>query len=441
MSTAARSDAEVVEALEQEGAVRPEMPWRRMASFASLPLISLVSSVVIIPIIASVSGATGWAAVALGQALGSGVATVLQYGWGFTGPTLLARMSPAERPRLLWVSILSRLVVAAVLVPVAAVIAAVLAPEGRAFLSAGTVVALSTFGLSAFWYFVATGRAGQAARYETIPRLVVVSVTAVVVVLTRDPIYYPIVFLAGQLLTLGWLTVRLSDVSLSRETWGVAFGVLRNRNQRAGAGTDAVIAVSQAVPTSIMAAVAPGALAVFTAGDRIQKLAQSGIQPLFNAFQGWVSEVPRSQMASRMRLAVVATATTGAIGGALFAIGLPLVDGALFSGQISVRYTVSIPFGVALFLYALTSAINFNVLAPAGRTGAIFRSTVAGGITVVVAISVLPAEFGVAGAAWAVVLAQVAVLCVQLSTYRRRRRGIADGSPHPAAAIPEVDVV
>src|SRR3954447_19508845 len=111
MSTAVRSDEGAVEALDTPAA-GPAMPWKRMASFASLPLISLVSSVVIIPIIASVSGATGWAAVApggaggaVGQALGTGVATVLQYGWGFPGPTLLARTAPADRPRLLWVSI------------------------------------------------------------------------------------------------------------------------------------------------------------------------------------------------------------------------------------------------------------------------------------------------------------------------------------------------
>lgn len=441
MSTAARSESSAVEAPDGEDD-RAAMPWRRMASFASLPLISLVSSVVIIPVIASVSGATGWAAVALGQALGTGVATVLQYGWGFTGPTLLARTAPDGRPRLLWVSILSRLMVAAVLVPLTAGVAAYLAPDGRGLLSAATVVALSTFGLSAFWYFVATGRAGLAARYETIPRLAVVSVAAVVVVLTGDPMYYPIVFLAGQLVTLVWLTLRLSDISFARETWAAAVDALRNRNQRAGAGTDALIAVSQALPTSIMAAVAPGALAVFTAGDRVQKLAQSGIQPLFNAFQGWVSEVPRTEMAGRMKLAVAATTTAGAIGGLLFAVGLPLVDGVLFAGEVAVRYPVSVPFGLALFLYALTSSINFTVLAPAGWTGVIFRGTAVGGIVAVAAVSVLPEQYGAAGGAWSVVLAQVAVLAVQLHACRRMARGrVAEEVPHPASAIPEVDIV
>jgi O-antigen/teichoic acid export membrane protein len=396
------------------------MPWRRMISFASLPLISLVSSVAIIPIIASVSGATGWAAVALGQALGAGAATVLQYGWGFTGPTLLAPMGPADRARLLWVSVLSRFLVAAVLLPCVGVLAAVLAPDGQAFLSAATAIALSTFGLSAFWFFVGTGQAGQAAKYETIPRLVVLSLAAVAVVITGDPIYYPAVFLAGQLLMLAWLTRRLSDISFSRQTWLAA--LLALRTQRAAAGTDAVIAVSQSVPTGIIAGIAPGALAVFAAGDRLQKLAQSGIQPLFNAFQGWVSEVSPREMGGRMRLAVAATSTAGAIGGTALAVGLPLVDAVLFAGHIEVGFAVSIPFGIALFLYSLTSSINFNVLAPAGRTGHIFRSTALGGLISVIGMSLLPREFGAAGGAVAVVLAQIATLAVQVHGCRRVAR-------------------
>ena len=65
----------------------------------------------------------------------------------------------------------------------------------------------------------------------------------------------------------------------------------------------------------------------------MQKLAQSGIQPLFNAFQGWVSEAP-ADAAARMRLAVGATAACGALGGARVRVGLPLLDGLLFAGEV-----------------------------------------------------------------------------------------------------------
>jgi O-antigen/teichoic acid export membrane protein len=410
---------------------RPPLPWRRVSSFLGLPLISLLGSLALIPVIASVGGAPGWAAVAVGQALGGGAATVLQYGWGFSGPTRMVPLSPIDRARLLWVSMLSRLIVGAVLFPAAAAAAALLAPDGFRLLAALTAVALATIGLSALWFFVGTGRPGQAARYETVPRLVVLLVAAGVVLLTQDPVWYPVLFLGGQALTIGYLCHRLGVVSLSRETWVAAVRILRE--QRAAAASDVVFAVMLAVPTSILAAVAPGAVATFAAGDRVQKLAQSGIQPLFNAFQGWVSEAP-GDAAARMRLAVGATAACGAVGGVAFAVGLPLLDDLLFAGEVSVGYGVSVFFGLSLALYALTSAINFTVLAPAGLTRTIFRSTAVAGAVVVLGASVLPLLFGAVGGAASVAAAQAAALAVQVPSWRRVMRATAPPGTHSGPA-------
>ena len=165
----------------------PSAPARRVARAAcpgggcppssGCPLISLLGSLALIPVIASVGGAHGWAAVALGQALGGGAATVLQYGWGFSGPTRMVSLSrarprpaavgqhpvPADRRRR----------------PVPGHRARrppLLAPDG--FRAAGRADRGRPrhLGLSALWFFVGTGRPGQAARYETVPRLVVLLV-------------------------------------------------------------------------------------------------------------------------------------------------------------------------------------------------------------------------------------------------------------------------
>jgi hypothetical protein len=416
---------------------RATLPWRRLSSFAGLPLISLLGSLTVIPVITSVAGAQGWAAVALGQAIGTGVATVLQYGWGFVGPTLVVGMDAPDRARLLWVSTLSRLVVAAVLFPLAAGAAAVLAPDGRGLLAALTAVALGTWGMSAYWFFVGTGRPGQAARFETVPRLVVQLAAALAALLTHDPIWYPVVFLTGQVATISWLTARLGSISFSRRTWAQALGALRA--QRAAAATDAVVATVTSLPTSILAAVAPGALAVFAAGDRVQRLAQSGIQPLYNAFQGWVSEAPRGDLTGRMRLAVAVTGGAGVVAGTALAVGLPVVDRYLFAGQVQVAPAVSVLFGAALAVWSLTSSITFDVLAPAGRTREIFGSTAVGGLVAVVAIASLPPVLGAAGGAAAVLAAQLGTLAVQVAACRRGVAGAARaavGRPAAPAAAP-----
>jgi O-antigen/teichoic acid export membrane protein len=396
---------------------RAVVPWRRVGSFTGLPLISLVGQLSLIPVIASVGGAQGWAAVALGQALGGGAATIMQYGWGFTGPTRLAPLPQHDRGRLLWVSILSRLIVAAVLLPLTAAVAAALAPQGHRLLAGLTSVALAMMGMSALWFFVGTGRPGQAARYETLPRLLTLLLAALVVLVTQDAIWYPVLFLAGQLVATTWLVSRLGVVSLGRRTWAEAFGALRSH--RTAAATDVLFAIGQAVPTGILAAVAPGALATFAAGDRVQRLGQSGVQPLFNAFQGWVCEATGNGAAARMRLAVATTGACGLAGATGFAVGLPLVDHLLFAGEVTVGYGVSVFFGLSLALYALTSSINFTVLAPAGLTGDIFRSTAVGGLVVVLAISTLPHHFGAAGGAASVAAAQAAALAVQFPAWRR----------------------
>ncbi|MCZ2846984.1 hypothetical protein [Modestobacter sp. VKM Ac-2978] len=392
-----------------------------MTSFAGLPLISLLGSVALIPVITSVSGAQGWAAVALGQALGGGASTVLQYGWGFVGPSRLVPLSAHERGRLLWTSVLSRLVIAVVLVPLVAVAAVFLAPDEHRLLAALTAVAMSTFGMSSLWFFVGTGRPGHAARYETVPRLAILLLAALVVLLTWDPLWYPIIFLVGQVIAISWLVHRMGVVSLDRRARSDVRAVLSQ--QRAAAATDVVFALTLALPTSIVAAVAPAALPVFAGGDRVQRLAQSGIQPLFNAFQGWVSEGPRADLAARMRTAVAVTGGCGALVGLAFAVGLPMVDGVLFAGEISIGFGVSSCFGLALALYALTSSINFTVLAPVGLTRLILRGTAVGGVVVIVGVSVLPHALGALGGALAVASAQLSTLLVQLPVVRRVLRG------------------
>ncbi|MPQ99420.1 hypothetical protein GB931_16140 [Modestobacter sp. I12A-02628] len=416
---------------DEAGAARPRMPWARVTSFVGLPLISLLGSVAVIPVISSVGGAPGWAAVALGQAIGTGVATVLQYGWGFVGPTLVVGLDGPGRAQLLWVSTLARLLVGAVVFPVGAVAAALLAPDGYAVLAALTAVALGTVGLSAHWFFVGTGRPGREARYETIPRLAVQLVSVVAVLVTRDPFWYPAVLLCGQLVITATLTRRLSEPSLSRRTWSQAWGSLRT--QRTSAATDVVVAVVNSAPMSILAAVAPGSLAAFAAGDRVQRLAQAGVQPVYHAFQGWVSETADLARGRRMRLAVTSTGTAGLLAGTAIGLGLPVVDRWLFAGAVAVDPRVSLLFGAALASWAVVSAVTFDVLAPLGMSRTILASTATSGLLTVAGVAVLAPSWGAAGGALALLLAQLGALVVQVTSLRRGSTRDAGGAGTPSA--------
>ncbi|MCO7221265.1 hypothetical protein [Klenkia sp. PcliD-1-E] len=345
------------------------------------------------------------------------MATLLQWGWGFVGPTLAVGLDAGGRARLLWTSMLSRALVGAVLLPAGAALAASTGPPGYRLLTALTAVAIGMLGMSAYWFFVGTGRPGQAARYETLPRLAVQLLSAGAVLATGQLLWYPAVFLVGQILTIGYLTNRLAAVGWRRGQWAAALDALRD--QRASAATDLVVATAATAPISVLAAVAPGSLAVFAACDRVQKLAQSGIQPLYNAFQGWVSEDGLGGGRRRMQLAVGTTSVAGLVAGLVVAVGLPVVDSALFGGAVQVGFQVSVLFGAAFAVWALVSAITFDVLAPSRRSGVILVSTLVGAGLALAGMSVLPRTYGAAGGGFAVLAGQVGSLVVQCAALGR----------------------
>jgi hypothetical protein len=392
------------------------IPWRRLLSFAGLPAMAGLAPLPLIPVVTSAAGGQGWAAVALGQSLGAGAATVLGYGWAYTGPSRLWETAVDQRARLLWTSTLSRLLLATVLFPLTAVLAAALAPTGEGHLAALTALAFATFGLSGFWYYVALGRAGLAAKYETVPRLGALLLGGAAVLVSGQAVYYPLLLLAGQIAALAWMNVQIGAPSLSRAAWGAAFRELGK--QRAAAGADVLAAAQHAVPSAVVALVAPSSLIAFASGERLLRLAQSAVQPVFNAFQGWVTEARGAHRRQRMTRAMHLAGAVALVAGVSFAITLPLVDHWLFAGQVSVHPAVSALLGAALALFTVTTSVSFFVFAPNGRSRAVVRSAVAGAAVGLAGLLTLSPLAGALGAAAALAAGQLVTLGRQVPVWR-----------------------
>jgi len=73
---------------------------RRLTGFTLLPLLSLVTPFLLMPVIARVAGGGGWSSVVAGQAVGTFGATVVFWGWNVVGPVQAARAETAPATAL-----------------------------------------------------------------------------------------------------------------------------------------------------------------------------------------------------------------------------------------------------------------------------------------------------------------------------------------------------
>jgi len=96
---------------------------RRLVGFMLLPAIAAVSPLIVLPLISREAGPGGWASAIAGESIGTFAAIVIGYGWPAIGPALISIASGIdERARLYRESLVVRLLLAAVSIPVLGVV-------------------------------------------------------------------------------------------------------------------------------------------------------------------------------------------------------------------------------------------------------------------------------------------------------------------------------
>src|SRR5213595_2003531 len=100
----------------------------RLSGFTVLPLLSLITPLLLLPVISGFVGGSGISSVISGQAIGTFAATVLMWGWNVDGPVAVARStSAAGRSKVYLQSMRTRLLLLALVLPATAAIAALVA--------------------------------------------------------------------------------------------------------------------------------------------------------------------------------------------------------------------------------------------------------------------------------------------------------------------------
>lgn len=263
---------------------------RKLVGFGSLPLLSAVAPLAILPVIARTGGPDAWIAIATGQSVGVVAATVLGFGWSVTGPPQVARASIPVRRQLLRDEVRSRVVLAGPVLLLAVLAASLLAtPSGR-LLSVSMACATAPAGLSGAWFCVGAGTPGLIARYEALPRVLGIAASALLIWGTGVLVVYPALLLlttvCGSVLLhrrLGLGLRMATDAPESRQPLSTVM-----RGQARGAAIEVSGSAYTAAPVLIAGQVLTTGVVGYVSGDRLYRLALYVVVVVGNALQSWL---------------------------------------------------------------------------------------------------------------------------------------------------------
>lgn len=412
--------------------------YRRISGFTVVPLLSILSSFMLLPLLARYGGAEGWVSLAIGQSVGGFAAILIVFGWTLIGPKRVAGKSPLEATGQYWISLVQRSAVAVVAIPLAVVVSAALSPAGHIQLSVGMALAASLAGFSPAWFWVGSGTPRSMVVFEAIPRLVSTLTAFLALLVTQDLRWYPILLIVSTLLGYVWFSLRV----LSRDTlrsYPLRFIFGQFKSNILPALTVLTSGAYTSITVSLVTAVTPlRASTEFVSGDKLYRLGTQAIAISGNAFQGWVSEHEDAGVSKkRMRSAVYLNVALGLAGGLGLALIGPWFSALLFSPELAVGGPVMACFGLAYFWLSVNSALGRLVLTPLDLNKAVFASTVAGAVVGVPGILFGASQHGALGAAVAVATAEFVVTAIQLGAlaiYRSQRARVESAPSHEPVA-------
>lgn len=344
----------------------------RLAGFTLLPLLALVMPLVLLPILRSLVAAEGWSSVMAGQSIGTVAAVVILWGWNVDGTVRIARATtPDARAAAYGSSVSTRLLLSAVVLPVALGVAALVARPGFEGPSAAMALGYALAGFSPAWYAIGAGRPLLLGLYDTLPRFLATIASAPLLVVTGSLWWFPGLSLAALAASLAIFGARhaagaswwprslrdtLGELGAQRHTAAISL------SGQVYAQTPGPIATATAVTPAL--ALAAGQLA---STDTLYRLGLFSAVALGNAFQAWTLEPGAADRRRRQLAALAAHAVLGLAGLAILVALGPVVSPWIAPDAAAATAPYCLAYGLAFaFLSAATPLIR-NLLIPADR--------------------------------------------------------------------------
>lgn len=381
--------------------------------------LSAVVTLISIPILVGSVGADSWAALVVGQAVGTGAAVLIGFGWGTTGPTHIARAQPDLRRTIYLESFLARILLS---VPIlsAAVVITLFVARTVPVEAAANALGYGATGLLSGWYFTGVSRPYMFLLLDTAPRVLGAGL-GIAVVAAGAPLGWFLGsqlagIVAGILLSTLFITGRKSppDGRLSNRNPRIVL-----REQSHGLVIAIVAASISSIPAVLVSTLAPASLPAYALCDKLLRFGTTAFAPIVQFLQGWVPRSSIAETQARVRRAFYSGSSLAVIGGIGFLVLAPFLAKFLSSGKVFPPPLMFLAFSIALVLMVVAQITGLVCLLALDRAHKLaFYSTV--GVLVTLPAVFFGALFwGGTGAAWMLAIGEGVSLLPQLLLLRR----------------------
>lgn len=398
---------------------------RVVGGFALPVILSALIGFVTVPALIAGVGQEQWGLIYLAQVVGQIGGVAVAFGWGVTGPAMVAAAPVAARVPLFRQSLIIRAALFAVTAP-AAIAVLLLLTRGDVGLAVLGGIAYLLPLLGGGWFFIGEGSPSRLLLWDAIPGLTGTIAGAIAAVLTGSPE----LFLLCQGLGYVLAVVLTAAVILRRDGEGKQHREEPRRwsevlqEQRPAVVTSATATLYAGLPVIAVTWFIPQLQSTFSLAHLLFRYCTIAFTPIQQFFQSWVP-ADAAQLRGRIRIAGLISAGISVVAGILLAVLGPVVAALLSAGDATraagVTWALTTPFGVALAAVCASSVVGLACLVALGRTRDVAISTVVGA-SVGAPLILLAAWSGQPVlVAWAFAVSEIAVTSVQLVALRRHR--------------------
>ena len=402
----------------------------RTGGFAAPMLSSAVIGLISIPVVISSTNSSAWASIAVGQSVATLFGVFVSFGWGTTGPNLVARCPAPMRPQLYFDSLVTRLYLFIFVLPVAASVAFVLNATYPQLSTLACIAAVIPY-LGASWYFVGQAKPLSLFLRDFFPQAVGTMIGLASLSVTRDGLTLVYCQIAGNLIGVA--------LSASHILWrppirlALNFGVVpafkRLRTQRHGVIVASTSTLYVNLPIIVVSALVPAGLPFYVLGDKFFRYGVSALGPLTQMLQGWIPQAGQQAEVARIRRVIPMALLCGTLGGLAIALGGPSASSILTHGRLAIDSSLSVPIGLTFFAVSISQIFGLACLLPLNEGRALAISTVSGALAGIPAILIGAHFGGYIGVAWAVGLSEAVVATYQaVILVNRLNRGASEQS-------------
>lgn len=385
-------------------------------------MLSIASPLLALPAVTTSYGADGWAAVAIGQSIGGGAAVLVELGWALSGSQRVAPLMSRPARRILALSLVTKAIVLAPILTSAFVLGMFLA-QNQNLAAALTAVGTALTGLSCVWFYMGRAQLKRILLLDSVPRLAGI-LFAALWINHGGPLWaYAVIGIilpcCASLILI--TTVEGLTPSLLRGYSMRRYMVVLNI-QRHALAARSLSALYISLPVAVVSIVAPNAVAVFGAIERLQRMTLQVLAVLPNMMQSWIgSATDFEERRQRIDRAILYNGGLGVAAGITYACLAPLAADLVFSGVVDVSLELSILSGTLVLIVCLSRGTGNLALVAMRKIRTITRSTLWGSTVGVLALFILAKLFGTLGALIAEIIAELVVLLVQTLGIRRGR--------------------